>query len=90
MGIAGSLMVFAISWWIAFLVLLPFGIRSHLEQGKVEPGTDPSAPVSPGLGPKAIWAFLIAIVLWAVLFSAIEYKLILIDDIPIPMGIRWN
>jgi len=90
MGIAGSLMVFAIAWWIAFLTLLPFGVRSHLEHGKVEPGTEPSAPVTPHLRVKAIWALLVALIVWAALFSAIEYRLILLDDIPIPMGIHWN
>ena len=90
MGIAGSLMVIIVAWWLAFFALLPIGVRSQLEEGHVIPGTEPSAPVLPKLWLKAIWAFAIAIVLWLALYSIIEYRLIDIDDIPIPSGIRWN
>jgi len=90
MGIAGSLMVIAIAWWIAFFAMLPFGVRSQLEEGKVVPGTEPSAPIAPNLLPKAIWALVIALVFWGALFSVIEYRLITIDDVPLPSGIRWD
>ena len=89
MGIAGSLMVISIFWWLAFFVLLPFGIRSQLEEGRVEPGTEPSAPAAPQLGRKAIWAFVIAMVLWGALFALINYQLVSLDDIPLPTGIKW-
>lgn len=90
MGIAGSLMVISIAWWLAFFMMLPIGVRSQLEEGKVEPGTEPSAPVAPRLWRKAAWALVIALLIWAGLFSVIEYQLISLDDIPTPSGIRWN
>jgi len=89
MGIAGSLMVISIAWWLAFFMMLPIGVRSQLEDGNVVPGTEPSAPVSPQLGKKAGWAFVVALAIWAGLFCLIEFKLISIDDIPLPSGIRW-
>jgi len=90
MGVAGSLMTISILWWLVFFALLPFGIRSHLEEGSVVPGTDPSAPTTPRLLRKAVIAFVVALVLWAALFSVIEFNLISVDDIPLPSGIRWN
>jgi predicted secreted protein len=90
MGIAGSLMVISIAWWLAFFVMLPVGVRSQLEEGAVVPGTEPSAPTAPRLWRKALWALVIALGIWAVLFSLIEFRLILLDDIPVPSGIRWN
>jgi predicted secreted protein len=89
MGIAGSLMVISISWWLAFFMMLPIGVRSQLEDGHVVPGTEPSAPTAPQLWRKAGWAFVIAMVIWAALFSVIEFELISIHDIPMPSGIRW-
>jgi predicted secreted protein len=89
MGIAGSLMVISICWWLAFFVMLPFGVRSHLEEGSVVPGTEPSAPIAPRLWRKALWALVIALILWAGLFSLIEFRLIALDDIPLPTGIKW-
>jgi predicted secreted protein len=90
MGIAGSLMVIIISWWLAFFALLPVGVRSHLEEGTVIPGTEPSAPTVPNLGRKALWALVIAIAIWGALFSIIEFRLIALDDIPRPTGVRSN
>ena len=88
MGIAGSLMVIAIAWWLAFQALLPFGVRSHLEDNSVVPGTEPSAPTTPDLRRKAIYATLIAIAVWAVLYPVIEYRILTIDDIPAPTRLK--
>lgn len=90
MGVAGSLMVIAIAWWLAFFAMLPFGVRTQMEDGVVVPGTEPSAPTTPNLGRKAIYAFVVALILWAALFSVIEFQLISVDDIPMPSGIRWE
>ena len=90
MGIAGSLMVIAIAWWLAFFALLPVGVRSQLEEGEIVPGSEPSAPISPHLGRKAIAALVVALIVWAALFCLIEFRLVSIDDIPLPSGIRWN
>lgn len=90
MGIAGSLMVISIAWWLAFFMMLPVGVRSHLEDGSVVPGTEPSAPTAPRLWRKAGWALVIALIIWAALFSLVEFKLVSLDDIPVPSGIRWN
>ena len=88
MGIAGSIMVLTIAWWIAFQAMLPIGIRSHAEDNSVIPGTEPSAPTHPNLGRKAIYSAVIAIGVWAVLFSVIEFRLLTIDDIPMPRGLK--
>lgn len=90
MGIAGSLMVISIFWWLAFFMMLPIGVRSQLEDGAVVPGTEPSAPTAPKLWKKALWALGLALAGWAVLCSLIEYRLISLDDFPIPSGIRWT
>jgi predicted secreted protein len=90
MGIAGSLMVISIFWWLAFFMMLPIGVRSQLEDGSVVPGTEPSAPTAPKLWRKALWALGLALAGWAVLFSLIEFELVALDDFPIPTGIRWS
>ena len=83
-------MVIAIAWWLAFFLLLPVGIRSQIEDGNVLPGSEPSAPTAPRLWLKALWALVIALVFWGVLFWLIEMSGISIDDIPVPSGLRWN
>lgn len=90
MGIAGSLMVISIAWWLAFFAMLPFGVRSQLEDGEVVPGSERSAPTTPNLRKKAIWAFVIALIAWGLLYWLVEMSGVSVDDIPIPTGIRWN
>lgn len=68
MGIAGSLIVYAIAWWLAFFMMLPIGVTSQHEAGEVVPGSDPGAPVNPRLKIKALAATGLAAVVWAVLF----------------------
>jgi predicted secreted protein len=90
MGIAGSLMVIAIGWWLAFFVMLPVGVKSQIEDGTVVPGSEPSAPTTPRLWPKALWALVIALCVWAFLFWLIELSGVSINDVPVPSGLRWN
>lgn len=90
MGIAGSVMVIVIFWWLAFFMMLPVGVRSQLDEGNVVPGTEPSAPSAPNLVRKAIIAFAIALVAWAGLFALIEWQLVALDDFPVPSGLRWK
>lgn len=90
MGIAGSLMVISIAWWLAFIALLSVGVRSQIEDGHVVPGTDPSAPTAPRLWRKAGWALIVALIVWGALFWLIEWSGVTVDDIPVPSGLRWN
>jgi predicted secreted protein len=90
MGIAGSLMVISIAWWLAFIAMLSIGVRSQIEDGHVVPGTEPSAPTTPRLWRKAGWALVIALLVWGALFWLIEVSGLTIDDVPVPNGIRWN
>jgi predicted secreted protein len=80
MGIAGSIVTIVLLWWLAFFTLLPVGVKSQLENGNVEPGTVPSAPVTPHLLYKALGALAIALVLWGALFGIIEYRVITFED----------
>lgn len=90
MGIAGSLMVISVTWWLAFIAMLSIGVRSQIEDGSVVPGTEPSAPTAPRLWRKACWALVIALIVWGGLYWLIEISGISIEDIPVPTGIRWN
>lgn len=83
MKIGGSIVVLVIAWWIAFQALLPVGVKSPAEAGESLKG-DPGAPVRPDLLRKGLWAGVIAIVIWAVLFSLVQYSGLSFDDFPSP------
>jgi predicted secreted protein len=70
--------------------MLPFGVRSQAEDGNVVPGTEPSAPTTPNLRRKAVWALVIALIVWALLYWVVEMSGLTVDDIPVPSGLRWS
>jgi len=83
MNIGGSIVVLVIAWWIAFQALLPVGVKSPAETGEKMVG-DPGAPVRADLLKKGLWSCVIAAVIWAVLFSLVQYSGLSFDDLPSP------
>ena len=69
MTIAGGLAVYFVIWWTVLFVTLPFGVRSQAEDGEVVQGTEPGAPVLPGLAKKA----LITTILAGIIFAFVWY-----------------
>ena len=49
MNVVGGLALYFVIWWITLFAVLPFGIRSQQEAGDVVEGTEPGAPILPGL-----------------------------------------
>jgi predicted secreted protein len=66
-----GLMVYAIVWWLALLMVLPFGNHAP-EAGEVEPGHADSAPMRPRIVLKAVIATGIATVIWGGIFWMME------------------
>ena len=75
MNIVGGLALYFVIWWITLFAVLPFGIRSQHEAGDVVAGTEPGAPVLPGLLKKAAITSLIA----AVIFIGVWYVWVTYD-----------
>lgn len=69
MTIAAALAVYFVIWWVVLFAVLPFGVHSQVEAGDVTEGTEPGAPVLPGLLRKA-W---ITSVIAAVIFVLVWY-----------------
>jgi predicted secreted protein len=65
MNIVSALAVYFIIWWITLFAVLPFGIHSQQESGEVVDGTEPGAPVLPGLLKKAAITSAIAAIIFA-------------------------
>lgn len=82
MSIVSGIVLFAMIWTIVFFVLLPLGLTSQSEAGKVEPGTPASAPTDAMILRKALIATGITVVLFSVVFSVIQFRLVTLDDIP--------
>ena len=82
MSIAGIVVVFFISWFLFLFVVLPFGVRTQIEEGERHMGTDPGAPVQPFLLRKFLITGVIAAVITLIAGYIIENKLVTLDDAP--------
>lgn len=53
MSIAAFIVVYVISFWLVFFMVLPIGVR---RDENPEEGNDPGAPVKHMIGKKMLWA----------------------------------
>lgn len=53
----GAVVVFIITWWLSFFIVLPIGVKGQFEDGgEVIEGSEEGAPKEPMIRKKAIWA----------------------------------
>ncbi len=69
MSVVEAVVVFAIVWWLFFLMLLPWGVERNEAP---EEGHDAGAPVRPKLVRKALAATVLAALATAVIRWAVE------------------
>jgi predicted secreted protein len=65
--------IFLTIWFTVLFAVLPFGVRSQHESGDFVAGTDPGAPVAPGILAKTIWTTLISAVVFAAVAAFAAY-----------------
>ena len=83
MSITGTIVVFAVSWFLVFLMVLPVRFKSQDEAGAVQPGTPRSAPAEAMIGRKAAITTAIAVVISGLILGVIWSGRIGIDDLDV-------
>lgn len=81
MGITSALVLFAVIWFMTFLIVIPIRIETQGDRGKVEPGTHAGSPEVHSLKKKAWITTGISIVLWIVIAGIILSGWITLEDI---------
>ncbi|HEY9214285.1 MAG TPA: DUF1467 family protein [Ancylobacter sp.] len=87
MGIGTYIAIYFIVWWVVIFAVLPFGIRSQHEDGAVEDGTEPGAPLRPLLLRKALITTVIAAVIVGVFAWSLETGRLTLDMFPMPFKV---
>jgi len=80
MGIISGLVLFAVIWWMCFLIALPVKVQTQGDLGKVEPGTHAGAPEHHHIQRKAWIATWVALVLWIIIAGIILSGWISLSD----------
>ena len=66
MGITSALVLFAVIWFLVFLIVIPIRLETQGDVGEVEPGTHAGAPANPNLKKKAWITTGISLVIWII------------------------
>lgn len=80
MSITSAIVLFAVIWFMVFLVVLPLRMVTQGDSGQVVPGTHVSAPVDPQLKRKALLTTWWSIALWIVIGGTILSGVISVRD----------
>ena len=81
MGITSAIVLFAVIWFMVFLVVLPLGLQTQAEAGEIVPGTHGSAPANLNIKRKAKQTSFWAAVIWAVVAGVILSGRITVRDL---------
>jgi len=90
MTIAGAFVLFSITWFIVFFVVLQIGARSQGDEGQVVPGTPRSAPAVHVVGRKAWVTTLVATVVWLAMCAVILSEIVTIADLQALGSVRLD
>lgn len=88
MSIGAVVAIYFIVWWTSLFAVLPWGVRSQAESADITPGTDPGAPVRPGLGKKLLATTIVAAVITAGIVYLITSGIVALEDLPMPFDTK--
>jgi predicted secreted protein len=80
MGITSAIVLFAVIWFMTFLVVLPLRLKTQGESGEVVPGTHVSAPSNLDLRGKVRNTTIVAVILWIIIAGVILSGAITVRD----------
>ena len=81
MSLVQAIVVFAVTWFMTFFIVLPLRFVSQDDDGAVVPGTPRSAPAHDVVGRKARITTAVALVLTVIFYLFVNSGMVSIDDI---------
>ena len=71
MAITSAIVLFAVIWFLTLFVVLPLGLQTQGDLGKVEPGTHSGSPENPQMKKRFLVTTAVALVLWTIVAGSI-------------------
>lgn len=81
MSIVSALVLYAVLWFLTFLVAIPIRLQTQGDVGEIVPGTHAGSPAVHDLRKKAWITTFVAFAIWAVLASVILTGVLTVRDI---------
>ncbi|MDE4276019.1 DUF1467 family protein [Phaeobacter gallaeciensis] len=80
MGITSGLVLYAVIWFMTFLIVIPIRLETQGDKGEIVPGTHAGAPENHYLKQKAVITTIAALVIWAIVAGIILSGVISVND----------
>ena len=81
MSVTSAFVLFAVIWFLTFLIVIPFKIKTQGDMGVVLKGTQAGAPEVHDLRKKAIITSGVSLILWLLITFLIVSEIVTIEDI---------
>ncbi len=81
MGITSAIVLFAVIWFMTFLIVIPIRIETQGDRGKIEPGTHSGSPEVHNLKRKAWITTGVSVLLWMIIAGIIVSGWISVEDL---------
>ncbi|SFT97847.1 DUF1467 family protein [Sedimentitalea nanhaiensis] len=81
MAITSAIVLFAVIWFMTFLIALPIRVTTQGDAGDVVPGTHAGAPEVHNLKKKALITTAVAVVIWGITVTIILSGVISVRDL---------
>ena len=81
MSVTSAIVLFAVIWFLTFLIVIPFKIKTQGDVGVVLKGTQAGAPEVHDLRKKAIITTGVSLILWLLITILIVSEIVTIEDI---------
>ena len=81
MSVTSAFVLFAVIWFLMFLIVIPFKIKTQGDIGVVLKGTQAGAPEVHDLRKKAIITTGVSLILWLLITLLIVSEIVTIEDI---------
>lgn len=81
MGITSALVLYAVLWFLTFLIVIPIRLKTQGDVGQIVPGTHAGAPHEPQLKKRALITTAVAAVLWVIIAYVIISGMLTVRDI---------
>ena len=81
MSVTSAFVLFAVIWFLTFLIVIPFKIKTQGDMGVVLKGTQAGAPEVHDLRKKAIITTGVSLILWLLITILIVFEIVTIEDI---------
>jgi predicted secreted protein len=81
MSVTTAIAIYFIIWWVVLFAVLPWGVRSQMENGEIAPGTDPGAPAVHGLVGKIGWTTLVSGAVFGLCYLVYVNRWVTLDEL---------